>query len=494
MDFLAFILTVLYVVTSLLSPEVFPDDIRELHVNLILGVLAILVCIPSFGKSRMGRLLDTRFFLGLLVASTIAVLLTGWFGGALNNLLIFIPIIITFPFIVISCGNLSRLKIITWALLGTAFYIFAHGILAAMANDVHSPYLEKEGVISTGVEFFRYRGLGVLADPNDTAQFYVTLIPLLWLRWKKKSPFSNTLFTLLPAIVLLVAIYFTHSRGALLAVTAMVWYGFRKKLGFTASTIFSVVALAAMIGLGMSGGRAIDDDDGGRVAAWSTGLEVFRAHPLFGVGMDNFPDYNDTGMTAHNSYVLCLAELGITGYFCWMGMIVVSWSGLTRIVKMKEGLATAEDEVTGLAGASTPNPWLPAKAAAPQYGELALAGAYQHSSVAVSADPEPVASVNPMDFGSPYESEQRPTTEELARIAYVMQTAMVGLLVTCYFLSRSYSMVLYVTLGMVAALRVIEGRNENVFSFTTRETLKKVSWAVFASILFLYLFVRFHGV
>ena len=98
-----------------------------------------------------------------------------------------------------------------------------------------------------------------------------------------------------------------------------------------------------------------------------------------------------------------------------------------------------------------------------------------------------------MDFGSPHESEPRPPTVELARVAYLTQTAMVGLLVTCYFLSRSYSMVLYVTLAMAAALRVIEGRDRNVFGFDTRATLRKVSWAVFLSVLFLYLFIRFHG-
>ena len=68
-------------------------------------------------------------------------------------------------------------------------------------------------------------------------------------------------------------------------------------------------------------GKRINEDDS-RVAAWVTGLGIFKAHPVFGIGIDNFSDYNETGNTAHNSYVLCLAELGMFGYFFWMGMIV----------------------------------------------------------------------------------------------------------------------------------------------------------------------------
>ena len=37
--------------------------------------------------------------------------------------------------------------------------------------------------------------------------------------------------------------------------------------------------------------------------------------------MGNFANQNG-GHTAHNSFVLCLAELGIVGYMLWMGLLV----------------------------------------------------------------------------------------------------------------------------------------------------------------------------
>ena len=39
-------------------------------------------------------------------------------------------------------------------------------------------------------------------------------------------------------------------------------------------------------------------------------------------------------MTAHNSYLLCAAELGLIGYFFWMSILVVTIIYLRRAAKM----------------------------------------------------------------------------------------------------------------------------------------------------------------
>ena len=42
---------------------------------------------------------------------------------------------------------------------------------------------------------------------------------------------------------------------------------------------------------------------------------MLKSHPLFGVGFGNFAD--NAGLTAHNSVVVCAAELGLFGLFFW---------------------------------------------------------------------------------------------------------------------------------------------------------------------------------
>jgi hypothetical protein len=478
---MAFPVVVLYIVLSLMSPDALPTAIRDLHVNIILGLLAVAACLPGLGFSRISRLPDIYFLLSLLLASAIAIILTGWFGGVLHDFAILIPILITFPFVVIGCTSLTRLRVLAGFLVLTAVFVFSQDLIALLTQDYSSPYvlIQKIGETDDGTSYLmRYRGLGVLSDPNDLGQFFVTVLPLLWLRWKKGSTFQNILLTLLPASILLLGIFITHSRGALVGLLIVLWFAFKDKLGVTTSSVLAGLALAALLVLNMSGGRSLNDDDGGRVAAWSLGLEIFKAHPVFGVGMGNFNNYNDTGLTAHNSYVLCIAELGFFGYFAWMGMIVCSWSGLTRLVKLKSPAAQLPAPKPATYDRPQPvafvNPFNPTPALALPYGALHLSPALTH---------------NPGGFPA----HIRPTDDQIAYAARILRISMVGMLATCFFLSRTYSMSLYVVLGMATSLRILEGRARNDFGNETKAIFKRVLQVVLASIVLLYLFVRLKG-
>jgi len=60
----------------------------------------------------------------------------------------------------------------------------------------------------------------------------------------------------------------------------------------------------------------------GRVQAWGIGIDLFEQFPLFGVGQGSYTDYHFR--TAHNSFVLCAAELGTFGLFPWIMLIYLS--------------------------------------------------------------------------------------------------------------------------------------------------------------------------
>ena len=45
---------------------------------------------------------------------------------------------------------------------------------------------------------------------------------------------------------------------------------------------------------------------------------MFKSRPLFGIGYDRYTQFND--LVAHNSFVHTLAELGLFGAFCFVGM------------------------------------------------------------------------------------------------------------------------------------------------------------------------------
>jgi O-antigen ligase len=124
------------------------------------------------------------------------------------------------------------------------------------------------------------------------------------------------------AAALVYGVILTHSRGAMLALVAVVAVWVWRRRGAVSAGMLG----AAMIGvLMMLPSRLSELDAGessaaGRVDAWYSGLEMFIGSPLFGIGPGLFAD-NNANLTAHNSFVLVLAETGFVGYVIWLAFV-----------------------------------------------------------------------------------------------------------------------------------------------------------------------------
>jgi O-antigen ligase len=80
----------------------------------------------------------------------------------------------------------------------------------------------------------------------------------------------------------------------------------------------AIVLFGAVSATNYTGGRAISAGSGtDRMDLWSEGLELLKSHPLFGVGYGQMPGYTSNGLTAHNSVVVCAVELGLFGLYFW---------------------------------------------------------------------------------------------------------------------------------------------------------------------------------
>jgi putative inorganic carbon (hco3(-)) transporter len=93
------------------------------------------------------------------------------------------------------------------------------------------------------------------------------------------------------------------------------------------------MGVVAVVG-NMAAGRGFSSKERSaeeRIEAWTVGIQLLRERPLTGAGYGNFTDHNP--LTAHNSFVLCFAELGLIGYFVWLGLIVLTYKGLSAVVE-----------------------------------------------------------------------------------------------------------------------------------------------------------------
>jgi O-antigen ligase len=81
-----------------------------------------------------------------------------------------------------------------------------------------------------------------------------------------------------------------------------------------------------------------------RMEAWMTGLALFKSDPIFGIGYGQFNEHH--WLTAHNSYLLVVAEMGLLGFFLWSTIIYMSmkilWVGLRRYQHVPEARVAAD--------------------------------------------------------------------------------------------------------------------------------------------------------
>ena len=179
---------------------------------------------------------------------------------------------------------------------------------------------------------------GLLEDPNDLALAQLMATPFLaeaWLGAKGLKKWFLGALLLLPVGGILV----TQSRGGLLglAVGSFVLLSGRIK---SRAVTFSLVGLILAAGIALSGVSERADTQGasgidlsaqGRLDAWKSGFNMFTHHPLTGVGFKMFNDYYldyaldpaewQAGKSAHNAFVLCLAETGLLGFVPFMMLV-----------------------------------------------------------------------------------------------------------------------------------------------------------------------------
>jgi O-antigen ligase len=329
---MAFLLTLLYVVVTYLTPAELLPWLAPYGIQIWIAMLALFCSIPTVLEDSEWRVPQLGLF-GVLLICILLSQLAGpnhWVGGAAQAVRDFLPNGIILPLVVLNCRSIRKLKILTTTLLFIAAYFVMRGAHAYYAGDIASPFLYSQLVSDEGPLLLRIRALSVLNDPNDFAQFIICLLPFVWLSWREGKRANELLLCGIPTAFFVGGLYLTHSRGAIIAAAVMLLFVFRRKLGTIASTILAAVAVAGLVAANVSGGRSVSLEGGAdRLMLWGTGLALFKSSPLFGIGYNEFADV--VGLTAHNSFVLCIAELGLLGYFVWIAIITFTFAQLNAI-------------------------------------------------------------------------------------------------------------------------------------------------------------------
>jgi len=227
--------------------------------------------------------------------------------------------------------------------------------LIAALFMVHNGHIQRsspDGYGWTGTKFVgegRITYLGFFSDPNDIGLFLVMCMPITTYFISESKKISK-LFYIITLAALFYGVYLTDSRGTFLGVVGVIGSYLLLTKGGTKLIIFVLTSTPILATLVASrGGMSSEDASAnGRLEAWYSGLhEMFLSNPILGIGKGNFVDFH--GRAAHNSFVLVTGELGFLGYSLWGGALfctVICGYFITkmRTSKLKENLAANNSE------------------------------------------------------------------------------------------------------------------------------------------------------
>ena len=301
-----YIITILYIIFVILRPHEYLEILQGMSIMPTLMIAGLLTF--PFVRQRQSGFIQNKPVIVFVVIMSISLALSGWIGGIFITVAQFLPIIFLYFFTMDSVTDEKKVEFVMFVLVISAAVMAIHGI------QQHSYGL---GWTGTGMIEGRITYIGIFSDPNDLGQYFVCTIPMMIYLYKIQASLIKKLFYIFILCSVLYAAYLTSSRGTILSLAALYGIYLFRKYGYFISGAAGTILLILIMSMSS---RLSEIDSGeesayGRIESWYSGIEMLISNPMFGVGPGNFTEYNH--LTAHNSYILVLGELGLSGYIVW---------------------------------------------------------------------------------------------------------------------------------------------------------------------------------
>lgn len=189
-----------------------------------------------------------------------------------------------------------------------------------------------------------------LLSSNYLAMYLSPIFVLAISKLRKKVGLRNY-FLFLAALIILLAMYLTNSRGIIVAVVPAIiflLYSLVKNKTQLVKAVFIALALAFFVGGYLY--YQPDWSDHSRKATssniryyiWTTSIEMVKLNPVWGVGLSNYQNYftdltqdrvnypeyiSPQALTAHNIFLHLYLTTGLVGLLAFVGLMAVAILG-----------------------------------------------------------------------------------------------------------------------------------------------------------------------
>jgi len=337
---MSFISLILLLIAVFIRPQDWMVGFYGAPLIFILSVATIIfLLIERLANKKIAIIKGPQniFMLGLFFSVLMSHIMHTYLGGVIAAFNLFLVNVVGF-FLLLNVINTERkFKITIWFLIVAIFILSLQGIYQAKYGY---GWAGQPLYIKPDAPSGRITWIGIFNDPNDLSLTFVIAVSLLIAFLFQKGSILAKIVSMFFLGYLLYGIYLTNSRGGILALIVMLFFFFIKRSRwFIFGAITGVIFTSFIFIFGPSRMALMSTDEASaysRIDLWYEGLQMMKSNPLFGIGYGMFMDF--APQTAHNSFVLAGAELGLIGLFFFMGLIYISFKQLSAIQKSQSAL------------------------------------------------------------------------------------------------------------------------------------------------------------
>ncbi len=286
-------------------------------------------------------------FLAFAALSVLAITPVPWLGK--RDWLVWAQLIATFW---ISLNGVRR--------TGPRLLILASGLglaVLAVVLAAYQRFIASDWLMLERTQVIQYigRASGSFGNPNNFAALLALAIPpVLSLAWQRGATAVQRILFGYLALVLLLGLALTISRGGWLALALALacWPLFARSQAWASRILLSATALGAVLMAGAAlystvplvkarlDDLAGDRGEKSRPILWQASAELFISKPLLGTGAGSFntlferhrPErFNDEPQWTHNEYLNTLSDYGLVGFTLFFGAAAaIAWKVAAR--------------------------------------------------------------------------------------------------------------------------------------------------------------------
>lgn len=353
----------LFLIVTMPVLEIFPSTFFGTGLlnptNLIMGLTSLALALDRGLRQRRGFARGSftgpvTIYAAALTFSIVMSWVMGWntLGGVAGYLRTYLNGCFLFLLTINVIDEEKHAKWILYTVVGSVIFVCVWGLF------------EYRSEIVGGIASARVRISGRVGQPNSFGAYCCYYLPfVLMVARLPRVPKLARIICWGGAVAVLFCLIFTQSRGAYLALVAMMLF-----LGFAVNRKVLLVVLVAAVMYPLwlpdtainrmthtfqeDSETGLDGSSESRIKFYKAGLRMFGESPLWGHGFDGFrhivqaSGVTETKRAAHSLYIQMLADSGVIG----MGSLLLLWGYLYR--RGRELWKLGSDPFTRLLGES----------------------------------------------------------------------------------------------------------------------------------------------